>query len=222
MTTFLLSLLPEFFFAFSIYVQVVFNTRFMMYNDQFIRSTKDRSPIIDREVFIQMVFILSCVLILLLNNKIEASLDNFPFCNDSNGLFLKIILIIASFIILPLIWRSFLLRKLNFVNHYVILSCALCGSLILLSTNNLIFSCLLLELITLGFFTLVVAKNNRQFSIEDGVRYFRLKFNILFAYFLGTLFIYVAIISTNINFLIDKIIFMSDLLVAVTPFYATA
>lgn len=222
MTTFLHSILPEIFFAFSIYGQVLFNTRFMVYNEQFTRSTNAKFGSIDREVFIQMVFILSCVLLLLLNNQVEAVLVNFPFYSDSNGFLLKMILIIATFIILPLIWRSFLLRKLDLVKHYVIFSCSLCGSLILLSTNNLGFSFLLLELVTLGFFTLAVAKNNRQFSIEDGVRYFRLNGWVLLAYFLGIFLIYVATISTNINALTYKLRFMFDLLSAVTPFYAAA
>jgi hypothetical protein len=70
------------FFSLGIFLQLIFNARL-------INSLQYNFPVIDREVFIQTFFILSCVLILLFNSKIESHLSNFLFINDSCGTVIK-------------------------------------------------------------------------------------------------------------------------------------
>ena len=84
----LTSFLPEIFFSLGIFLQLIFNARL-------INSLEYNFPVIDKEVFIQTFFILSCVLVLLLNSKIEADLSNFLFVNDSGGTVVKICFIIT-------------------------------------------------------------------------------------------------------------------------------
>ena len=81
------SFIPETFLSLSILLQLIFNARF-------INSVKFNFPIIDHEVFSQIFFILSCLLLLFLNLKIEGFFSNFLFINDESTILLKTIIIL--------------------------------------------------------------------------------------------------------------------------------
>ena len=148
-----------------IFLQLIFNARL-------INSLEYNFPVIDKEVFIQTFFILSCVLVLLLNSKIEAYLSNFLFVNDSGGTVVKICFIITCLLTLPVIYRSFVLQNLNFFEYYVILSLALFASLLLFSVFDLITAYLVIEMQALAFYVLASYKRNSSFSTEAGMKYF--------------------------------------------------
>jgi NADH:ubiquinone oxidoreductase subunit 2 (subunit N) len=175
-----------------IFLQLIFNARL-------INSLEYNFPVIDKEVFIQTFFILSCVLVLLLNSKIEAYLSNFLFVNDSGGPVVKICFIITCLLTLPVIYRSFVLQNLNFFEYYVILSLALFASLLLFSVFDLITAYLVIEMQALAFYVLASYKRNSSFSTEAGMKYFISGSFISGIFLLGCTLIYGSLGTLNFN-----------------------
>jgi len=186
------SFFPEIFFSLGIFLQLIFNARL-------INTLKYNFPVIDREVFIQTVFILFCVLILLFNLKIEAHLSNFLFVNDSGGCIVKLLFIITCLLTLPVIFRSFVLQKLNFFEYYIILSLALFASLLLFSVFDLISGYLVIEMQALAFYVLASYKRNSSFSTEAGLKYFISGSFISGIFLLGCSLIYGSLGTLNFN-----------------------
>jgi len=186
------SFFPEIFFSLGIFLQLIFNARL-------INTLKYNFPVIDREVFIQTVFILFCVLILLFNLKIEAHLSNFLFVNDSGGCTAKLLFIVTCLLTLPVIFRSFVLQKLNFFEYYIILSLALFASLLLFSVFDLISGYLVIEMQALAFYVLASYKRNSSFSTEAGLKYFISGSFISGIFLLGCSLIYGSLGTLNFN-----------------------
>jgi NADH-quinone oxidoreductase subunit N len=186
------SFFPEIFFSLGIFLQLVFNSRL-------INSLEHNFPVIDKEVFVQTFFILFCVLILLLNLRIECHLANFLFINDAGGCFAKTLFIITCLMTLSVIFRSFVLQKLNFFEYYVILSLALFASLLLFSVFDLISAYLVIEMQALAFYVLASYKRNSSFSTEAGLKYFISGSFISGIFLLGCSLIYGAVGTLNFN-----------------------
>ena len=69
------SFLPEIFLSVAILLQLVFNARL-------INNLSFNFPIIDKEIFVQTLFVLFCLFCLFLNLKIEGFFSNFIFINE--------------------------------------------------------------------------------------------------------------------------------------------
>ena len=186
------SFFPEIFFSLGIFLQLIFNARL-------INSLQYNFPVIDREVFIQTFFILSCVLILLFNSKIESHLSNFLFINDSGGTVVKRFFIFICLFTLPIIFRSFVLQNLNFFEYYIMLSLALFASLLLFSAFDLISAYLVIEMQALAFYVLASYKRNSSFSTEAGLKYFISGSFISGIFLLGCTLIYGSLGTLNFN-----------------------
>ena len=186
------SFFPEIFFSLGIFLQLVFNARL-------INTLKYNFPIIDREVFIQTVFILFCVLLLLVNLKIECHLSNFLFVNDSGGCMAKTFFIITCLLTMPVIFRSFVLQKLNFFEYYVILSLSLLASMLLFSAFDLLSAYLVIEMQALAFYVLASYKRDSSFSTEAGLKYFISGSFISGIFLLGCSLIYGSLGTLNFN-----------------------
>ena len=186
------SFFPEIFFSLGIFLQLVFNARL-------INTLKYNFPIIDREVFIQTVFILFCVLLLLVNLKIECDLSNFLFVNDSGGCMAKTFFIITCLLTMPVIFRSFVLQKLNFFEYYVILSLSLFASMLLFSAFDLLSAYLVIEMQALAFYVLASYKRDSSFSTEAGLKYFISGSFISGIFLLGCSLIYGSLGTLNFN-----------------------
>ena len=186
------SFFPEIFFSLGIFLQLVFNARL-------INTLKYNFPIIDREVFIQTVFILFCVLLLLVNLKIECHLSNFLFVNDSGGCMAKTFFIITCLLTMPVIFRSFVLQKLNFFEYYVILSLSLFASMLLFSAFDLLSAYLVIEMQALAFYVLASYKRDSSFSTEAGLKYFISGSFISGIFLLGCSLIYGSLGTLNFN-----------------------
>jgi NADH:ubiquinone oxidoreductase subunit 2 (subunit N) len=112
-TSILKSFSPEIFLSMSILFQLVFNARF-------VNNLKYNYPVIDREVFFQTFFIVVCLILLLINLKIEGFLSNFLFLNDEGGKIIKIFVVVSSLLILNILMKAFSLQALNFFEFFTI------------------------------------------------------------------------------------------------------
>jgi hypothetical protein len=101
------SFIPEIFLSLSILLQLVFNVRL-------INNLRFNFPILDKEIFIQTLFVLTSLFFLLLNLKIEGFFSNFLFFNDYGTKTIKIIFILISFFALIFVFKAFYIQTLNF------------------------------------------------------------------------------------------------------------
>jgi hypothetical protein len=108
------SFIPEIFLSLSILLQLVFNVRL-------INNLRFNFPILDKEIFIQTLFVLTSLFFLLLNLKIEGFFSNFLFFNDYGTKTIKIIFILISFFALIFVFKAFYIKTLNLfetASHY--------------------------------------------------------------------------------------------------------
>jgi len=186
------SFFPEIFFSLGIFLQLIFNARL-------INNLKYNFPIIDKEMFTQTFFILFCVLILLLNLKIEGHFSNFLFVNDAGGRIAKILFIVTCLLALPTVLRGYIVQNLNFFEYFIILSLAFFSSLLLLSVYDLISGYLVIEMQALAFYVLASYKRDSAFSTEAGLKYFISGSFISGIFLLGCSFIYGSVGTLNFN-----------------------
>lgn len=161
----LYSFIPEIFFSICILLQLVFNA-YLVNNFNF------NFPIIDREVLSQIFFILSCLLILFLNSKIEGFFFNFLFLNDLSCHYLKTIFTICCLLIIPVIFDCFKIQQLNFFEYFTVFLLSILSLLLLISVGDMISAYLAIEMQALSFYILSSFKRDSSFSTEAGLKYF--------------------------------------------------
>lgn len=159
------SFLPEIFFSLSILFHLLFNARL-------INKLDFNFPLIDKEIFGQTFFILFCLLLLLINLKIEGFFSNFLFLNDEGSRLIKILFVLSCLILLITILRGFSLQNLNFFEFFTIFFLSLFSLLLLTSCYDLISVYLVIEIQALAFYILASFKRNSAFSTEAGLKYF--------------------------------------------------
>lgn len=157
--------IPEIFLSFCILIQLIYNATLINY-------FKNNFPIISKEIFIQTFYILSCVLLLLLNLKYETYFYNFIFINDLGSISLKILLIITSLILLLIIIQNFELQNLNFFEYFILYLLAVLSLLLLINVSDLISTYLIIEMQALCFYVLASFNRDSAFSTEAGLKYF--------------------------------------------------
>jgi NADH-quinone oxidoreductase subunit N len=202
-TIVLKSFFPEIFFSLGIFLQLVFNARLT-------NTLKYNYPIIDREMFFQTFFILFCVLILFLNLNIECHFSNFLFVNDAGAIYTKITFICTSLLVLPVIFRSFVLQQLNLFEYFIVLSLSSFASLLLASVADLMSAYIIIEMQTLSFFVLATYKRDSAFSAEAGMKYFIAGSFMSGIFLFGSSFIYGALGTLNFSDLSILLSFTSN------------
>jgi len=223
------SFLPEIFLSLSILFQLIFNARI-------INDLKFNFPIIDKEVFSQTSFILLCLLLLLINFRIEGSFSNFIFLNDGSARLVKILLVLSCLFSLTIIVRSFTLQNLNFFEFFTIFLLSLLSLLLLISSSDLISAYLVIEMQALCFYILASFRRDSAFSTEAGLKYFISGSFISGIFLFGASLIYGGLGTLNFNNLtlllsfslcdefiyIKYFVLVGILLVTVTLFFKVA
>lgn len=182
---------PELFLGFSSIILLVFNSIFA-YNIKF------KFPILNFEIFHQVLTITIITFILLINmSLISIGFDDFLMCSLGTQN-LKLLLLFIFLYFFSIIWRSFFVQKLNFFEYFIILLLVLVGLLFLISSYNLISIYLGLEIQALGFYILASFDRNSIFSSESGLKYFISSSLISGAFLLGSALIYGTLGTTNL------------------------
>jgi proton-translocating NADH-quinone oxidoreductase chain N len=188
------SFIPEIFLSLSILLQLVFNVRI-------INNLKFNFPILDKEIFIQTLFVIISLFFLLLNLKIEGFFSNFLFFNDYGTKIIKIIFILISFFALIFIFKSFSIQTLNFFEFFIILLFSILSSFFLISSYDLLSAYLAIEMQALCFYILASFKRNSAFSTEAGLKYFISGAFISCIFLLGASIIYGSLGTLNLNYI---------------------
>jgi NADH-quinone oxidoreductase subunit N len=111
----------------------------------------------------------------------------------------KTFFIITCLLTMPVIFRSFVLQKLNFFEYYVILSLSLFASMLLFSAFDLLSAYLVIEMQALAFYVLASYKRDSSFSTEAGLKYFISGSFISGIFLLGCSLIYGSLGTLNFN-----------------------
>ena len=106
---------PEIFLSLSVLSQCLFNVGL-------IRLKKLNFPVLSIELFSQCIFILSCLFLLLFNQKIILFIPNFFFLFDNISLNTKLFLVLICIISFTTLYKSFLLEKINFTEYFFFFS----------------------------------------------------------------------------------------------------
>ena len=183
---------PEIFLSMAILFQLVFNARF-------VNNLKFNYPVIDREIFFQTFFIVVCLIMLLINLKIEGFLSNFLFVNDEGGKIVKIFVVMSCLLILNVLIKAFSLQSLNFFEFFTIFLLSLLSLLLLISSSDLISFYLTIEMQALCFYILATFKRNSAFSTEAGLKYFISGSFISGIFLFGASLIYGCLGTLNLN-----------------------
>jgi len=155
----------EIFFSVCIISLLVLNVRFT-------NVLAFNFPIINKEVIVQIFFLLICSLVIAYNSRIFGALENFLFLNTSGTSIFKILLILASIPVLLLIGRALSIEKINFNEYFIIYLLTLLAMLLLISCTDLLSSYLVIEMQALCFYIIASFKRNSSFSTEAGLKYF--------------------------------------------------
>jgi NADH-quinone oxidoreductase subunit N len=182
---------PEGFLTFSCICLLVFNSLFAY-------SLKFKFPVLNFEIFHQVITLILITFILLTNMSIiSIGFDLFFLCSLATQN-LKLFLLFTFLFFFLIIWRSFVFQKLNFFEYFIILLIVLVGLLFLISSYNLISIYLSLEIQALGFYILASFDRNSIFSSESGIKYFISSSLISGAFLLGSAIIYGTFGTTNL------------------------
>jgi len=184
--------IPEIFLSISILIQLVFNSTL-------VNTASYNFPLLNREIFSQIFFILFCVLLLLSNSSIYGFLPNYLFFNDAGNKYIKIFFILSCLLILSPIIRSFILQKLNFFEYFIIFLLSILSLMLLISSGDLISAYLVIEMQALSFYILASFKRNSAFSSEAGLKYFVMGSFISGIFLFGSSLIYGALGTLNFN-----------------------
>jgi len=197
------SFLPEIVFSIIILMQLLFN----------IRLVKDLSlnfPVLNKEIYVQTLFIIFCIALIFANLKIQGFFSNLVFLNDENTRVTKIIVTISSLLILNSVFESFRSQKLNFFEFFILFSFSILSLFLVISSCDLISFYICIEMQSLCFYILAAFKRNSSFSTEAGLKYF-ISGSFFSGFFLfGASLIYGCLGTLNLNSIF--------LLVSVTSF----
>jgi NADH-quinone oxidoreductase subunit N len=186
--------LPEVFFSFFILFFLVFNLKF-------VNSNKLNYPLIDKELFIQLLFFTFCLGLVFFNSKVFGTVSNNILCSDESTKTLKLIIAILSFVLIKICFQSFLLQKLNFFEYLIFFLFSIFSVLIIISTEDFLLFYMTLEMQSLCFYVLSSFKRNSSFSTEAGLKYFISGSFISGILLLGISFIYYGLGTINLRLL---------------------
>lgn len=188
------SFLPEVCLCTILICQLIFNTRLVSTNSV-------NYPLLNPEMVSQGLLILLSVLLLFINQLLEVSIINALVISDFSTRWVKVTFLMISFLVFVYIWKSFVIQQINFFEYFSLFFLSLLGSLILISTNDLISAYIVIELQSLAFYLLASFIRTSAFSTEAGLKYFILGSFASSIFLLGSFFIYLSLGTLNFDFI---------------------
>lgn len=206
----------------------------LLYNIFVIMEPSWNFPLIDKEVFYQVIFILLISLILNFNNKILYISTFGLFTNDLGTINTKMIVLVSILFSIICGKPYFLKHKINLFEYYILLLLASFSLLCLTSSTDLITLYLCLEMQSLCFYVLAAFNRYSVFSTESALKYFVLGAVASCLFLFGSSIIYLLTGTTNlfnlslifnnlnVNDINSAYIYISLLFILVTIFFKIA
>jgi len=171
----------------------------LLYNTILLNLLQKKVPIFLSEYFNQFFIILIFLIFITYNTKCTGFDINFLFISTETTIIIKQLLCIISTITFFIIYKSFILQKLNFIEYFFIIFISLVSIFLLINTYNFISLYVIIELQALSFYILAFFQKKSIYSIESGLKYFIS--NSLFSCFflVGCLLFYSILGTLNFN-----------------------
>lgn len=157
--------LPELFLSVSIVFLLVLNA-------WTVNNFKFNFPTLEKELFSQVLFILFCTFAVACNVHIEGQLYGMLFVSDFSSISIRLFLLFSCLFSFSIIWRSFILQKINFFEYFILYLVSVLSSLLLVSAYDFLSIYLVLEMQSIGFYILASFCRGSSFSSEAGLKYF--------------------------------------------------
>jgi NADH-quinone oxidoreductase subunit N len=175
--------LPEIFLSLSI-------LSLLLFDSHLVNTLKFHFPLLENEILFQCKIIIFFVFLLCWNNSLEGIDSSLLFIWDKSSIFIKLLFLSIIFFSFIIIWRSFLLQRLNLIEYFILFLCAILSSLFLINSFNFLSLYLCLELQSLCFYILSAYHRTSIFSGEAGLKYFTTSSVISGIFLLGCLIFY--------------------------------
>ena len=147
------SYFPELFLSIAIFLQILYNTHL-------VNNFKYNFPVLDLEVFAQIIFIVASLLLLFLKIKILGFFSNLVFINDNSSKIIKILLTLYFIVLLNILYCSFKIQKINFIEFLSMLMLSILSMYLLIGSCDLISFYLSIEMQSICFYILSSCKKN--------------------------------------------------------------
>lgn len=177
------SFLPEIFLSLSI-------LSLLLIDSHLVNTLKFNFPLLENEILFQCKTIIFFAFLICWNNSLEGIDSSLLFIWDKSSVFIKLLFLIIIFFSFIIIWRSFLLQRLNLIEYFILFLCAILSSLFLINSFNFLSLYLCLELQSLCFYILSAYHRTSIFSGEAGLKYFTTSSVISGIFLLGCLIFY--------------------------------
>jgi len=161
------SFIPEVFLTSSIMLQLLSFA-------STINTLKNNFPILLKDACYQTIFILIFVCLLVFNSEVEICSFAYILFTNLASKYAKLLIVALGLVLSLIILPTLFLQKLNFYEFFSFFLLSLLSLLLLVSTQNLIFFYLTIELQTLCFYVLSIFNRKSAFSTEAGLKYFLL------------------------------------------------
>ena len=139
-----------------------------------ITSLKNNFPVVLKEVGQQSIFLLSVSIFLLYFLGSEITSFSFVFSLNAGTQGVKLVVLSLSALLVLLILPALNVQKLNFYEFFIFFLLSTLALILIISTENLVFFYLTLEMQTLCFYVLSTFNRRSAFSTEAGLKYFLL------------------------------------------------
>lgn len=196
--------IPEIFLSFCTLQYLILNC-FLQYN------SKLKFPLIEKEMFIQLFFILTLTVILTYFLKIYI-FNYFLLYSNISIHFIKIFYLFICLFTLIFIWRGFNLQRLNFFEFFVIYLASILASLLILNSSNFLILYLLLEMQSISFYILTLFYRTSIVAVNSGLKYFISSSIISIIFLISGLFFYIKFGTLNFQEL-STFLFLTNSLV---------
>jgi len=161
-------IIPEFF--------LLTTTIFLLVYGAFFTTSKDKNfPVLSGNVARLGLLILGFTLLLVLNSPIQRAVFFYNCLTiDDLSFFLKVLILISSFVSILISLDYLKQEKLNSFEPVILILISTASMLLMVSSYDFISMYLAIELQSLSFYVLAASKRNSEFSTEAGIKYFLL------------------------------------------------
>lgn len=157
---------PEIFLTFAILIVLIYGV--------FIATSITYNyPLVSRNIYFLVLFILGLCFLLTLQNPVDFSLVfQKTFVQDDLSRIAKLVILGSSFCCLVLSQSYIENSKMNNYEYYLLILFSILGLSLLISSSDLISAYLAIELQALSFYVLASFQRRSVFSTEAGLKYF--------------------------------------------------
>lgn len=157
--------IPEFFFSFIIL--------FVLFFDSYlVNNFRLNFPLLQKEKLFNFLFILFLMFFLVSNNNLEGFDLSYLFIFNTSTNSIKVLFLIIILLSFSIIWRGFLLQRLNLNEYFILFFFSILSALFLINSNNFLSIYICLEMQSLCFYVLSAYQRKSLYSAEAGIKYF--------------------------------------------------